>query len=829
MKRHPLFKDGSIDNELKNSLQFTPERILEFLPVGFYSCNQSGEIVEYNKKATELWGRTPAKDQKEENFFAGTRHYYENDQLVTPYNNPVALCLSDGQSRQSTAIRIQRPDGSSLLISENIAALKNDDGKVIGAICCFQEVKDKAGININIPGKEGQGNTIEELNENQSYYTQVLKGIQMPVYITDAEGRIVFFNDAAAGLWGCRPDLGKDFWCGSYKLLKPDGTELSPQDHPMRLALNGKKTLSEKEIIVLRPDGTKRIVAPFPQSLYDNAGKLIGAVNLLVDITELRENEQALRVSENKYRDLTALLEKQVEERTRDLQSKNEELKASEERYQKMTAEVEDYAIILLDKDGTILNWNKGAEKIKGYSQTDIIGKNFRIFYTEEDRKTGKPERLIHHAETTGKAVDEGWRKRKDGSLFWGSIVITALHDSKGNVTGFTKVTRDLTERKFAEEELKRSEERYHKMIDEVEDYAIILLDTNGTVLNWNKGAEKIKGFKHDEIVGKNFSTFYTNEDKENGKPQRLINLAFTTGKAADEGWRMRSDGTRFWGSIVITALHNKEGEVIGFSKVTRDLTERKFAEDKLREYSNALEFQNKELEQFAYAASHDMKEPLRKIHLYNSFINENPENHLEPKSKEYLNRSINAVKRMNELIEDLLTYSKSTLNIESFEETDINRLLNEIVQMHKEEVEQKKVKIVLDDFPVMNVVTFQFKQLMDNLVSNAIKYGHPERNVEIRITYEKVPGKVIGDREADPLTMYHKISVIDNGIGFDPQYENKIFEIFQRLSNTGGVKGSGIGLAICKKIAQNHKGFIKAKGRFEEGATFEIYIPVNL
>jgi signal transduction histidine kinase len=138
-------------------------------------------------------------------------------------------------------------------------------------------------------------------------------------------------------------------------------------------------------------------------------------------------------------------------------------------------------------------------------------------------------------------------------------------------------------------------------------------------------------------------------------------------------------------------------------------------------------------------------------------------------------------------------------------------------------------VKIVLDDFPVMNVVTFQFKQLMDNLVSNAIKYGHPERNVEIRITYEKVPGKVIGDREADPLTMYHKISVIDNGIGFDPQYENKIFEIFQRLSNTGGVKGSGIGLAICKKIAQNHKGFIKAKGRFEEGATFEIYIPVNL
>jgi PAS domain S-box-containing protein len=940
MKRQPLENQDlmSSNEALLKAQCFTAENILECLPVAYYVCNATGVITEYNGMAVEIWGREPSAGQSEASFFAGYRRYFENDGLVIPRENPVALSLKDGRQRKDLETEIDRPGASRLVISENISAVKDNSGKVVGVINSFYDITrkkqaedegkkksleladfvenaavglhwvDENGIIIwanraeldmlgytageyighhisefhahgdkikdilkklsgnetlsayetELVCKDGSHKTVfissnvlweddrfihtrcftidasvqkklfSELEEKESYYSQVLLGLQMPVYTTDTKGNLTFYNDAAATLWGCKPALGEPIGCSNYKLFRPDGSKLPYTEWPVPATLKEKHGLAGQELLIERPNGVKRNILSYPEPIFDESGKHIGVVNLLVDVTTSKETERSLRENQDKLFELTTTLETQVEKRTAELLAKNEELKFSEERYHKMIDEVEDYAIILLDKDGTILNWNKGAEKIKGYTPEEIYGKNFRIFYTPEDLAAGRPDRLIRLAANSGKAADEGWRVRKDGTRFWGSIVITALHDEHGNVTGFSKVTRDLTERKMAEEELKKSEERYHRMVDEVEDYAIILLDTNGTVKNWNKGAEKIKGFKPEEIIGKNFSVFYTKEDRERGRPLELITLAYKTGKAADEGWRVRNDGTRFWGSIVITALHNKQGEVIGFSKVTRDLTERKLAEDKMREYSTALEFQNKELEQFAYAASHDMKEPLRKIHLYNSFINENPNNQLDSKSKEYLNRSIQAVRRMNLLIEDLLTYSKSTSRIETFENTDINELLNEIALIHKEELEQKKVKIEMDVFPEMKVVPFQFKQLMDNLVSNSIKYSHPERNVEVKIKYALVHGAEIMEREAEQELDYHKISVVDNGIGFESQYENKVFEIFQRLSNPAGIKGSGIGLAICKKIAQNHKGFIKAKGRINEGATFEVYIPVN-
>jgi PAS domain S-box-containing protein len=243
--------------------------------------------------------------------------------------------------------------------------------------------------------------------------------------------------------------------------------------------------------------------------------------------------------------------------KTDELLKKNEELKKSEERYHKMVDEVENYAIILLDENGNILDWNRGAEKIKGYKANEIIGQNFSIFYLPEDRTKGLAQTLINEARENGKAEHEGWRVKKDGTKFWGSIVITALHDDENNIIGFSKVTRDLTERKAVEEkqhkmlldlqqkneDLRKSEERYHKMIAEVEDYAIILLDRSGYIQNWNKGAENIKGYKADEIIGKNFRLFYSAEDRDDKLPDKLLQLAAEKGKAEQEGWRIRKDG----------------------------------------------------------------------------------------------------------------------------------------------------------------------------------------------------------------------------------------------------------------------------------------------
>lgn len=372
-------------------------------------------------------------------------------------------------------------------------------------------------------------------------------------------------------------------------------------------------------------------------------------------------------------------------------------------------------------------------------------------------------------------------------------------------------------------------EAHYSQMIQEIEDYAIILLDVNGTVLNWNKGAEKIKGFRKEEIIGKSFENFYLPEDRKRGLPMKLLQQVRSRGKVVTEGWRIKQGGKRFWGSVVITALHNQEGEIIGFSKVTRDLTTRKRAEEKLMEYSKILEFQNTELEEFAYATSHDMKEPLRKIHLYNSYVLDNPANVLDEKSKEYLGRSVDAIRRMTQLIEDLLTYSKATSRLENLSEVDLNPVLKKLAAEIKDGSSQEDIVIHIGQMPVIHAIPFQCKQLFDNLLNNAVKYRKPGRPCVIHITCQTVKGLSIPDRPQDKRNKYYHIVVADNGIGFEPAYNEKVFEVFQRLHHRPESKGSGIGLAICKKIMQNHQGFITAEGSLTEGARFNLYFPVKL
>jgi PAS domain S-box-containing protein len=352
-------------------------------------------------------------------------------------------------------------------------------------------------------------------------------------------------------------------------------------------------------------------------------------------------------------------------------------------------------------------------------------------------------------------------------------------------------------------------------------------LDKNGIVQNWNKGAEKIKGYKEEEIIGKSFSTFYLPEDREAGLPQKTLDVARQKGKALYEGWRVRKDGSRFWGSIVLTTLHDNENNIIGFSKVTRDLTQRKLAEDRMQEYTKQLEFKNQELEQFAYAASHDMKEPLRKILFYVSAVSEKLSGQLDEKSVAYLQRSIGAANRMNELIEDLLIYARTNGSEENFEEVDLNEIVNEIVLDHKDDFEQKIVRIETKNLQTIIGIPFQIKQLLENLISNSVKYKHPDRNCIIKIKGETISGSLLKNKELITGKYYFHFSVSDNGIGFDPEYSEKIFEIFQRLNNAPGT-GSGIGLALCKRIVENHRGFITATGKKNEGACFDLYFPLE-
>lgn len=244
---------------------------------------------------------------------------------------------------------------------------------------------------------------------------------------------------------------------------------------------------------------------------------------------------------------------------------------------------VVDYAIFMLDADGHVATWNLGAEKIKGYKASEIVGEHFSKFYPAEDITAGKPRRELEIASSAGRVEDEGWRIRKDGSRFWANVVITALRDESGNLRGFAKVTRDLTTRRAAEEQVRQAEQRFHHLVDAVIDYAIFMLDPTGHVSTWNSGARRVKGYAVEEILGKHFSIFYTPEDQAAGKPERILEAVRRDGRYEDEGWRVRKDGSRFWANVVITSLRDEHGVPLGFAKVTRDLTVRRRAEEELR------------------------------------------------------------------------------------------------------------------------------------------------------------------------------------------------------------------------------------------------------
>jgi PAS domain S-box-containing protein len=262
---------------------------------------------------------------------------------------------------------------------------------------------------------------------------------------------------------------------------------------------------------------------------------------------------------------------------------------SEEGRYRLLIEAVTDYAIYMLDTDGVVTSWNPGARRFKGYEANEIIGQHFSRFYSEEDRNAGLPARVLEIAKTTGKYESEGWRIRKDGSRFWAFVVIDPIRTPSGELVGYAKITRDLTERKLAEQALKKSEEQFRLLVQGVTDYAIYMLDPEGRVDSWNLGAQRIKGYMPDEIIGKHFSQFYTPEDREAGEPQYAVEMAAREGRYEREGWRRRKDGTRFWAHVVIDAIRDEAGALIGFAKITRDITERKEAQEKLEAAREAL------------------------------------------------------------------------------------------------------------------------------------------------------------------------------------------------------------------------------------------------
>jgi PAS domain S-box-containing protein len=368
----------------------------------------------------------------------------------------------------------------------------------------------------------------------------------------------------------------------------------------------------------------------------------------------------------------------------------------------------------------------------------------------------------------------------------------------------------------------------YYKMIDEVEDYAILMLDRDGHVVNWNKGAEKIKGYTEKEILSKHFRIFYPPQDQENHLPEMLLKQGATYGKATHEGWRVRKDGTRFWGSIVITAIHNSSNEVIGFTKVTRDLTQRKIAEDQLKEQAEQLSIKNqellkankqieeslrkiseanKELEKFAFIASHDLQEPVRKIATFFSRLCSLNEGSFNEQSHILKDKIITSTNRMNQLINNLLALSNLSEKA-ALAPVDLNEVINYVLEDLEIKIEESGAQIKLQVLPVVMGVTPYLQQLFFNLIGNSLKFTQEVPVVEIS---SKTNGNKV------------RVYIKDNGIGIDKEYQNQIFETFRRLHARTDYEGSGLGLSICKRIIDIHEGEIEVESEPGNGTTFTV------
>lgn len=520
----------------------------------------------------------------------------------------------------------------------------------------------------------------------------------------------------------------------------------------------------------------------------------------------------------------------ELQNRNLELIALNDRLARGEDRFRLMIEGVRDYAIYMLDPDGVVTSWNEGARRLKGYEAGEILGQNYSRFFTQEDRDVSFPLHELEHARIEGRFEGEGWRLRKNGSRFWANVVLTRINDSTGKLLGFSKVTRDLTERKISQEQLADSERRFRLMISGVRDYAIFMLDPEWRVASWNEGAKELKGYSEQEVLGRHFSIFYTADDIAGGKLEREQNAVAAMGRVEDEGWRVRKNGSRFWANVVITRIVDAEGKLLGFSKVTRDLSERKIAEEALQRANESLEKRvrdrTEELEralktrdEFLSIASHELKTPLTGLKLQLQIARRNftpRKGGAEgPQSTDTFDRALKQALALEQLIEDLLDISR--IQTGGFElelaAVDVSAVVEDVAVRFAEQLAQtgSELKLELDRSLVASWDPRRITQVFANLLSNAIKYA-PGAPITIRTRRSGARAGLI---------------VEDAGPGISKENQPSIFDRFERAGASPNIGGLGLGLFIVRQIVEAHQGTIRVESELGQGARFVIDLPL--
>lgn len=493
-----------------------------------------------------------------------------------------------------------------------------------------------------------------------------------------------------------------------------------------------------------------------------------------------------------------------------------------DDRYRLLVDAITDYAIYMLDRQGNVVSWNAGASRFKGYEANEVLGTHFSRFYRSEDRNRGLPSFALKHASEEGRFEGEGWRVRKDGSEFWAHVIIDPIRDQAGDLIGFAKITRDLTERKLAEEQLRKTEQQFRLLVQGVTDYAIYMMDAEGRVSSWNSGAERIKGYRPDEIIGTHFSHFFPEQDRIDGIPQQALETARRDGRYESEGWRLRKDGTRFWANAVIDAIRADDGSLIGFAKITRDITEKRDAQQALELAREEL-FQAQKMEalgQLTGGVAHDFNNLLMAVQasldLLKRRISPTPE------AQSLIDNALQATRRGASLTQRLLAFSRRQEL--DFEPVDLWMLIRGMTDMLQRSI--GPAVIVETHFPLnlpwVRTDPNQMVNALLNLAINARDAMPDGGRLLIGARLEADASKVHPElAEKAYLCLY----IQDEGHGMDPDTLRNATAPFFTTKGVG--KGTGLGLSMVQGLMAQSNGKLVLCSTEGSGTTAELWLPV--
>ncbi len=493
-----------------------------------------------------------------------------------------------------------------------------------------------------------------------------------------------------------------------------------------------------------------------------------------------------------------------------------------EDRYRLLIDSITDYAIYMLDPNGYVTSWNPGARRFKGYEAREIIGQHFSRFYTDQDRQRGLPKLALKAAREEGRFDGEGWRVRKDGSRFWVSVVIDPILDPAGNLLGYAKVTRDLTERKIAEDALRKSEEQFRLLVQGVTDYAIYTLSPEGIITNWNAGAERIKGYTPQEIIGQHFSKFYGPEDVAAGLPQVGLETAARVGRFEKEGWRYRKDGTKFWANVVIDAIRTPDKRLIGFAKITRDMTERRLAQEQLERAREAMAQSQKmdAIGQLTGGVAHDFNNLLMAVLGSLELIRKRlPE---DARLKLLLNNAFEGARRGVSLTQRMLSFARrQELALTAVDVKALVSGMSDILERSLGPMMTIETDIP-EGLPSIKADANQLETALLNLTVNARDAMPSGGTIKISARLATTP-PVMGTNALNGECVV--LSVSDTGEGMDADTLSRAREPFFTTKGIG--KGTGLGLSMVHGMTEQLGGRLRIESLKGKGTSVELWIPM--